>query len=102
VGGKYQIAGRGLPPLSPPSTGGQSVVGGEAVHLQLERTGEQFSAYCSVDGENWLTCGKLALPLVDRLQIGIHAIGMIDRTIYCGAFKEGTATLFRGFKLWTR
>ncbi|MBM3241758.1 DUF1349 domain-containing protein [Candidatus Poribacteria bacterium] len=78
------------------------MVGGEAVHLQLERTGEQFSAYCSVDGENWLTCGKLALPLVDRLQIGIHAIGMIDRTIYCGAFKEGTATLFRGFKLWTR
>jgi len=98
VGGKYQIAGRGL--LS--STGGQSVARDEAVHLRLERTGEHFSAYCSVDGENWLTCGKLALLLADPIQIGIHAIGMIDRTIYCGSFKEGTATLFRGFKLWTR
>jgi hypothetical protein len=31
-----------------------------------------------------------------------YAIGTIDRTIYCGAYKEGTATVFRGFKLWTR
>ena len=35
----------------------------EEVHLRLERAGEQLSAYCSVDGENWLKCGKLALPL---------------------------------------
>jgi tetratricopeptide (TPR) repeat protein len=94
VGGKYQIAGRGLLLRD----------GAEEIHLRLERTGEQFSAYCSVDAkiESWATCGKLVLPLDDPIQIGIHAIGMIDRTIYCGAFKEGTATLFRGFKLWTR
>jgi tetratricopeptide (TPR) repeat protein/regulation of enolase protein 1 (concanavalin A-like superfamily) len=94
VGGKYQIAGRGLLLRD----------GAEEIHLRLERTGEQFSAYCSVDAkiESWATCGKLVLPLDDPIQIGIHAIGMIDRTIYCGAFKEGTATLFRGFKLWAR
>ena len=94
VDGKRQVAGRGF--LSGDSD--------EEIHLRLERTGEQFSAYCSVDAkiESWATCGKLALPLDDPIQIGIHAIGMIDRTIYCGNFKEGTATLFRGFKLWTR
>jgi len=90
VDGKYQVAGRGL------------LSGDEGIHLRLEREGKQFSAYCSVDGEEWLTCGKLTLPLEDPIQIGIHAIGMIDRTIYCGAYKEGTATVFRGFKLWTR
>jgi class 3 adenylate cyclase/tetratricopeptide (TPR) repeat protein len=92
VDGKHQVAGRGL------LSGG----GDGEVYLRLERAGDQFSAYCSVDGENWLTCGKLALPLDDPVQIGIHAIGMIDRTIYCGSFKEGTATLFRGFRLRTR
>ena len=74
----------------------------EEIHLRLERIGERFVAYCSVDGENWLTCGQLILPLDDAIQLGIHAIGMIDRTVYCGSFKEGTATLFRGFRLWTR
>jgi len=92
VDGKYQVAGRGI------LLGG----GHEEVHLRLERAGEQFSAYCSVDGENWMICGKLMLPLNDPIQIGIHTIGMIDRTIYCGSFKDGTATLFRRFQVWTR
>ena len=90
VDGKYQVAGRGL------------LSSDEATHLRLEREVEQFSAYCSVDGEKWLTCGKLTFSLEDPIQVGIHAIGMIDRTIYCSAYKEGTATVFRGFKLWTR
>ncbi len=72
------------------------------IHLRLERSGDEFSAYYSVDEENWLTCGTMTLPMEDPIQVGIHAIGMIDRTIYCGAYKEGTATLFRGFKLWSR
>jgi len=92
VDGKWQVAGRGL--LSGDAD--------EGFHLRLERAGEQFSAYCSLDEENWLTCGQLTLSVDDPIQIGIHAIGMIDRTIYCGSFKEGTATLFRGFQVWTR
>jgi regulation of enolase protein 1 (concanavalin A-like superfamily) len=72
------------------------------VHLRLERVGDEFSAYCSVDGENWLTCGTMTLPMDDPIQVGIHAIGMIDRTIYCGAYKEGTATVFRKFRIWTK
>ena len=87
---RWPVVGRGLLP------------GDKEVHLRLERSGEQFSAYCKKDGKNWLTCGKLTLSLDDPIQIGIYAIGKIDRTIYCGSFKDGTATLFRGFRLWTR
>ena len=97
VGGKYQVAGRGL------LSSGRD----KEIYLRLERTGEQFPAYCSVEcgstlPQNWLTCGKLTLPLNDPIQIGIHDIGMIDRTIYCGSFKDGTTTLFRRFRLWTK
>ena len=44
----------------------------------------------------------MTLPMEDPIQMGIHAIGMIDRTIYCGEYKEGTATVFRNFRIWTR
>ena len=100
VDGKYQVAGRGLLCRGSASVPARD----EESYLRLEREGEQFSAYCSVDAkiESWATCGKLTLPLKDPIQVGIHAIGTIDRTIYCGAYKEGTATVFRDFKLWTR
>ena len=74
----------------------------QGVHLRLERSGGEFTSYCSIDGENWFTCGKMTLPMEDPIQVGIHAIGMIDRTIYCGAYKEGTATVFRDFRIWTQ
>jgi len=89
VDGNQQLGGRGL-------------LLSDDVHLRLERSGGEFAAYCSVDGEDWLTCGSMTLPMDDPIQVGIHTIGTIDRTIYCGAYKEGTATLFRGFKLWSR
>jgi hypothetical protein len=34
----------------------------------------------------------------DPIQVGIHAMGTFDRTIHCGAYKEGTATVFRKFQ----
>jgi hypothetical protein len=36
----------------------------------------------------------------DPVEVGLHAIGMIDRAIYHGAFPEGTAIRFEGFKVW--
>jgi regulation of enolase protein 1 (concanavalin A-like superfamily) len=42
--------------------------------LRLERQGHRFCAYCSVDGENWLTCGWVDLPMDDPIQVGIHAL----------------------------
>jgi len=88
VDGEHQVAGRGLLPSS-----------GET-SLRLEHSGDEFTSYCSADGENWFTCGKITMPVDDPIQIGIHAIGMIDRTIYCGAYKEGTATVFRNFRIY--
>jgi hypothetical protein len=32
---------------------------------------------------------------------GAHAIGMIDRTIYHGAYREGTAICFESFEVWS-
>jgi hypothetical protein len=31
----------------------------------------------------------------------VHAIGWIDRTIYHGAYPEGTVIRFESFDLWT-
>ena len=89
---KIQHAGRGI----------LSAQDNEEVYLRLERRGNVFTSYCSVDGENWFTCGKMTLPIEDPIQVGIHAIGMIDRTIYCGEYKEGTATVFKDFRIWKR
>jgi len=92
VDGEWQVAGRGMLLADED----------QEVHLRLEHLGNEFSAYCSTDEQNWSTCGKMILPMDDPIQVGIHAIGMIDRTIYCGAYKEGTATVFRKFRIWTR
>ena len=93
VNGKWQITGRGLLPPG---------VKDKPVYLRLERVGQQFTAYCSTDETNWLMCGKMTLPTDEHVQIGVHSLGMIDRIHYCGAFKEGTATVFRNFRIWTR
>ncbi|MDQ1329719.1 MAG: hypothetical protein QG641_3011, partial [Candidatus Poribacteria bacterium] len=90
--GEPQFPGRGLLPASQ----------NDETYLRLERSGDEFKSYCSIDGKNWFTCGKMILPMEDPIQVGIYATGMIDRTIYCGEYKEGTATLFRNFKLWTK
>jgi len=90
--GEFIIGGRGF--LLPGEDG--------SIRLRLERSGTEISGYCSADGENWFACGKITLPMEDPIQAGIHAIGMIDRSIYCGAYKEGTATMFRNFRIWTK
>jgi len=86
-----QMVGRGLLPEE-----------SEFTYIRLERNGNEISAYCSIDNENWLTCGKLSFPVDDPIQVGIYAIGMIDRTTYCGEYREGTATLFRNFRILTK
>jgi class 3 adenylate cyclase/tetratricopeptide (TPR) repeat protein/regulation of enolase protein 1 (concanavalin A-like superfamily) len=87
---KQLIAGRGYLPDK----------NDENVYLRLERSGDIFSAYVSADGTNWLTCGKLAMSLDDPIQVGIYAHGMINRTVYCGEYREGSATTFREFRIW--
>lgn len=70
------------------------------VFLRLERVGDRVNALCSADGERWFTVGQVAFPVEDPVQVGLHAIGNIDRTIYHGAYPEGTAIRFESFHLW--
>jgi hypothetical protein len=44
----------------------------------------------------------VALPVEDPLQVGLHAIGDIDRSVYHGAYPDGTAIRFESFQLWER
>ena len=74
---------------------------GEPITLRLEITGERVEALCSSDGERWYSVGQTSFPLDGDAQVGLHAIGDIDRTIYPGAYPEGTAIRFTDFSLWT-
>jgi len=73
-GQQWEIAGRGQ-------------LEAEILTLRLERRGHRFSAYCNVDGENWLTCGWVDLPMNDPIQVGIHSI------------PPATSTRFEYFKI---
>jgi DNA-binding SARP family transcriptional activator/class 3 adenylate cyclase len=71
---------------------------GERVVLRLERVGDRVSALCSANGQNWFTVGHIPFPVEDPVEIGLHAIGAIDRTIYHGAYPDGTAIRFESVR----
>jgi hypothetical protein len=79
---------------------GRGRLPGERISLRLERIGERMNALCSADGEEWFTVGHVEFPVGDLAQVGMHAIGAIDRTVYPGAYPEGTAIRFENFQLW--
>jgi tetratricopeptide (TPR) repeat protein len=68
--------------------------------LRLERVSDRVNALCSADGVAWFTAGHVAFPMQGPLQVGLHAIGSIDRTVYPGAYPDGTAIRFASFTLW--
>jgi tetratricopeptide (TPR) repeat protein len=72
----------------------------ERVFLRLERLGRRVSALCSTDGREWFTAGHAAFPAADPVEVGLHAIGTIDRTIYPGAYREGSAIRFEAFRVF--
>ena len=69
--------------------------------LRLERQKSRVRALRSADGVAWSTAGDVEFPAQEDEQIGLHAIGMIDRTIYHGAYPDGTAIYFASFDVWT-
>jgi tetratricopeptide (TPR) repeat protein len=83
---KETIIGRGRLPV-------------DRMFLRLERLGSRVNALCSVDGQDWFTVGQVMFPVDDPVEVGLHAIGNIDRLIYPGAFLEGTAIRFESFEL---
>jgi regulation of enolase protein 1 (concanavalin A-like superfamily) len=72
----------------------------EHVFLRLERVGEWVHAFCSADGERWFTVGGVSFPVEEPFQVGLHAIGHIDRGVYHGDYLDGTAIRFESFQLW--
>lgn len=72
----------------------------ERVTLRLERLGDTVRALCSADGDEWFTVGQVDFPVPGPVQVGLHAIGFVDRTIYHSPYPEGTAIRFTDFQLW--
>ncbi len=70
------------------------------VSLRLERVGDQVRALCSADGQGWFSVGQIGFSAEDPVQVGLHVIGNIDRTVYRGAYPEGAAIRFESFQLW--
>ena len=67
--------------------------------LRLERAGSRVRSLCSAEGEVWFTAGESEFPVEGPLEVGVHAIGDIDRIVYPGAFPNGTAIRFDEFRL---
>jgi class 3 adenylate cyclase/tetratricopeptide (TPR) repeat protein len=82
IHGEYDCFGRGR-------------LSSDVLYLRLERMGNNFSAYCSGDGENWMTCGEMDFPVEDPIYVGIHAIGDVGLR---GGDMD-TATRFVYFKI---
>lgn len=81
------LIGRGRLPIQAPSDQMR-------VFLRLERQGSQVKALAGIDGRVWYSVGQATLPVTDPVEAGIHAVGWIDRTIYPGAYPDGTAIRF--------
>jgi class 3 adenylate cyclase len=81
-------------------TVGRGRLPSERVSLRLEWLGDRVKALCSADEQEWFTLGTVAFPVEGPVQVGLHAIGQIDRTIYPGAYPDGTAIRFETFQLW--
>ena len=73
----------------------------ECVWLRLERREAHVAALCSTDGEQWFSVGRVAFPAPEPFQVGLYAIGDINRSIYPGAHPDGTAIRFTEFHLWS-
>jgi DNA-binding SARP family transcriptional activator len=70
------------------------------IFLRLERVGHRVSALCSADGDQWFTVGDVEFSIEGPVQVGLHAIGIVDRTIFHGAYPDGTAIRFESFTIW--
>lgn len=70
--GGYQLVGRGA-----------GLINVKQLYLRLERRGNTFSGFASEDGIHWLSCGSTVSPMLDPVQVGVHALcpGSIPPTV---------------------
>ncbi|MCX5748626.1 MAG: AAA family ATPase [Candidatus Saganbacteria bacterium] len=97
--GKYEINFSGFI-INQYLTFGRGRLVSDRIFLRLERIDNTVNALCSPDENEWFTVGHVEFLVDDPVEIGLFAIGMIDRTIYHGAFPDGTAIMFESFELW--
>lgn len=79
---------------------GRGSLASERHFLRMERIGNQIGALCSSDGAQWFSVGQVEFPAGEELEVGLHAVGNIDRTVYHGAYQDGTEIRFESFRLW--
>jgi len=79
---------------------GRGILDSPETYLRLEKQGNQISAFCSPNGENWFFVGSVELSSNEPIYPGLHANGHINRMVYPGAYPEGTAICFKKFLLW--
>lgn len=70
------------------------------VFLRLARQENRIQAFCSRDGSQWFSVGQVSFPVTGPLEIGLHAVGWIDRLTYPGSYPTGAAIHFESFCLW--
>lgn len=79
---------------------GRLPVASEQITLRLSRKGRRVTAYCSPDGQTWYRVGQVSASLADPLQVGLYAIGEINRAIYRDLYPDGITVRFDDVQLW--
>ena len=79
---------------------GRGRLSAETLYLRLERKNGLVRALCSTDGASWWTVGQVEFSASDPVEIGLFAVGKIERYLYPGAFPEGSAIRFDEFRLY--
>ena len=79
---------------------GRGCLPSERIFLRLERQQGRVKALCSADGQAWFTVGQVEFVVPDPVEVGLYAIGHLDRAIYPGAHRDGTGIRFESFQLW--
>lgn len=79
------------------------------IHLRIERRKNTLRALSACDAPpqanassllSWYCVGQTTLPAGAALQVGLHGVGWIDRTIYPGAFLQGAQIYFERFQIY--
>ncbi|MCB0197849.1 MAG: tetratricopeptide repeat protein, partial [Anaerolineae bacterium] len=70
------------------------------ITLRLERHGNYIRALCRRDSQSWFSAGEITFPPTTPIEVGLHAIGWIDRTIYPGGYPDGSRICFERFVLY--
>ena len=74
----------------------------ERATIRLERINTTIRALCTANGKQWFSVGEVEFSTEDPVEVGLHAIGNIDRLIYPGAYTDGTAMKFESFEMWRK